>query len=49
MLGNSPVFHVPQYRLVSSAELIAYLLLGVIGGVVSLAFCKGLCARESSF
>lgn len=47
VLGNSPVFHVPQYRLVSSAELIAYLLLGVVGGVVSLAFCKGLLrARE---
>ena len=47
VLGNSPVFHVPQYRLVSPAELIAYLLLGVVGGLVSLAFCKGLLrARE---
>ncbi|HTY84591.1 MAG TPA: chloride channel protein [Silvibacterium sp.] len=47
VLGNSPVFHVPQYRLVSPEELIAYLLLGVAGGVVSLAFCKGLLrARE---
>ena len=42
VLGNSPIFHVPQYRLVSPAELIAYLLLGVVGGLVSLAFCKGL-------
>ena len=47
VLGNSPIFHVPQYRLVSPAELIAYLLLGVVGGIVSLGFCKGLLrARE---
>ncbi len=47
VLGNSPIFHVPQYRLMSAAELIAYMLLGVVGGVVSLAFCKGLLrARE---
>jgi len=49
VLGNSPIFHVPQYKLVSSAELIAYLLLGVIGGVVSLAFCKGLLRARTLF
>lgn len=49
VLGNEPVFHVPQYRLVSPEELIAYLLLGVIGGVVSLAFCKGLLHARSLF
>ncbi len=49
VLGNSPVFHVPQYKLVSPAELIAYLLLGVIGGVVSLAFCKGLLRARKLF
>jgi len=42
ILGNSPIFHVPQYKLVSPAELIAYVLLGVVGGGVSLAFSKGL-------
>jgi CIC family chloride channel protein len=42
ILGNNPIFHVPQYHLVHPAELIAYVVLGVIGGVVSLAFCKGL-------
>jgi CIC family chloride channel protein len=49
VLGNSPVFHVPQYKLVNPAELIAYLLLGVIGGVVSLAFCKGLLRARKLF
>ena len=49
VLGNSPVFHVPQYKLVSPAELIAYLLLGVIGGIVSLAFCKGLLRMRTFF
>ena len=42
ILGNSPIFHVPQYHLVHPAELIAYVVLGVIGGGVSLAFCQGL-------
>jgi len=42
ILGNSPVFHVPQYHLVHPAELIAYVVLGVVGGVVSLGFSKGL-------
>ena len=42
ILGNSPIFHVPQYHLVNPAELIAYVVLGIVGGVVSLAFCKGM-------
>jgi CIC family chloride channel protein len=42
ILGNNPIFHVPQYQLVHPAELIAYLALGVVGGILSLAFCKGL-------
>jgi chloride channel protein, CIC family len=42
ILGNSPIFQVPQYHLVSPAELIAYAVLGVIGGGVSLVFSKGL-------
>ncbi len=42
ILGNSPIFQVPQYHLVSPAELIAYAALGVIGGIVSLVFSKGL-------
>jgi CIC family chloride channel protein len=42
ILGNNPIFHVPQYQLVHPAELIAYLVLGVVGGILSLAFCKAL-------
>lgn len=49
ILGNSPIFHVPEYRLANPAELIAYVALGVIGGVVSLAFCKGLLRTRELF
>jgi chloride channel protein, CIC family len=42
ILGNNPIFHVPAYHLVNPAELIGYLILGIAGGIVSLAFCKGL-------
>jgi CIC family chloride channel protein len=42
ILGNNPIFHVPAYHLVNPAELIGYLALGIVGGIVSLAFCKGL-------
>ena len=44
ILGNEPLFHVPPYRLVHPAELVAYAVLGVFGGVVSVVFCKGLLA-----
>jgi CIC family chloride channel protein len=49
ILGNEPLFHVPTYQLVHPAELIAYAVLGVAGGIVSLAFCKGLLALRSAF
>jgi CIC family chloride channel protein len=49
ILGNSPIFHVPEYHLVSPAELSAYVLLGVVGGLVSLAFCKGLLHARKAF
>jgi CIC family chloride channel protein len=49
ILGNEPLFHVPTYRLVHPAELIAYALLGIAGGVVSLLFCKGLLAARVAF
>jgi CIC family chloride channel protein len=47
ILGNEPLFHVPTYRLVQPAELIAYAALGVLGGVLSLLFCKGLLALRA--
>ena len=40
LLGNEPLFQVPQYQLVTSWELIAYGLLGLAGGVVSAAFTQ---------
>jgi CIC family chloride channel protein len=49
ILGNDPLFHVPPYHLVHPAELIAYAALGVLGGVVSLLFCKGLLALRRLF
>jgi CIC family chloride channel protein len=42
ILGNEPLFHVPTYRLVHPLELLAYAGLGIIGGALSLVFCKGL-------
>jgi CIC family chloride channel protein len=49
ILGNEPLFHVPTYRLVHPAELAAYAALGVVGGCVSLLFCKGLLELRSVF
>ena len=42
ILGNEPLFHVPAYRLAHPAELLAYAVLGVFGGLVSVVFCKAL-------
>jgi chloride channel protein, CIC family len=39
-LGDEPLFRVPQYRLTHAGELVAYALLGVVGGVASLVFVK---------
>jgi len=42
ILGNEPLFHVPPYHLAHPAELLGYTILGVIGGVLSVVFCKSL-------
>lgn len=39
-LGGEPMFRVPPYTLAHPAELIAYAMLGVVSGVLSLAFTK---------
>ncbi len=49
ILGNEPLFHVPAYHLVHPAELIAYATLGILGGLVSLLFCKGLLGLRRLF
>jgi CIC family chloride channel protein len=49
ILGNEPLFHVPTYHLVHPAELLAYAVLGVIGGGISLVFSKGLLGLRRLF
>jgi CIC family chloride channel protein len=40
VLGDDPLFHVPGYRLVHPAEFGVYAVLGVVGGLGSVAFVK---------
>ena len=40
LLGNDPLFQVPQYQLVNPWELVLYGILGVAGGIVSAAFTQ---------
>lgn len=40
LLGNHPLFHVPQYELAHPLEFGIYAVLGVAGGLVSVAFTK---------
>src|SRR5215468_209970 len=40
LLGNDPVFKVPEYQLSHPVELLAYAVLGVAGGLVSAAFSR---------
>src|ERR1700720_401574 len=49
LLGNEPLFQTPQYQLVSSWELIAYGILGIAGGVVSVAFTQLLLLMRGRF
>jgi CIC family chloride channel protein len=49
LLGNNPLFQVPQYQLVNPLELGIYALLGVAGGFVSVAFTKLLLWMRARF
>src|SRR5271155_1428520 len=40
LLGNDPLFKVPQYQLVHPGEFAIYAVLGVAGGFVSVAFTR---------
>jgi CIC family chloride channel protein len=40
LLGNDPLFQVPQYQLLHPGELGLYAVLGVLGGLVSAAFTR---------
>jgi chloride channel protein, CIC family len=49
LLGNSPLFKVPQYQLVHPVEFAVYAVLGVAGGLVSVAFTKLLLGMRERF
>ena len=49
LLGNNPLFHVPQYQLVNPAEFGIYAVLGVFGGLLSVAFTKLLLGMRARF
>src|SRR6202165_2852363 len=49
LLGNSPLFKVPQYQLVHPLELVIYAVLGVAGGLVSAVFTKLLLGMRARF
>jgi len=49
LLGNNPLFKVPQYQLVHPAEFAVYGVLGVVGGIVSVLFTKLLLGLRERF
>jgi CIC family chloride channel protein len=49
LLGNDPLFHVPQYQVVHPVEFLLYLALGVAGGLVSAAFTQMLLRMRARF
>jgi CIC family chloride channel protein len=48
-LGNHPAFEVPDYELVAPVELVAYVGVGLVAGLVGLAFMKTLYFSEDTF
>ena len=49
LLGNHPLFNVPQYQLIHPAELAIYAVLGIAGGIVSAAFTRLLLGIRQRF
>jgi chloride channel protein, CIC family len=49
LLGDEPLFHIPEYQLVSPTEFAVYALLGLIGGAVSVCFVKLLLWMRKQF
>ena len=49
ILGNEPLFHVPPYNLEHPAELLAYALLGIAGGIIAVVFCKSVLSLRAGF
>ncbi len=48
-LGDEPLFHVPEYQLVHPVEFVFYALLGLLGGLLSVAFVKVLLRTRQWF
>ena len=49
LLGNDPLFKVPQYQLVNPVDFGVYAILGVLGGLISVAFTKLLLTLRERF
>jgi CIC family chloride channel protein len=49
LLGNNPLFHVPQYELIHPLEFGIYAVLGVAGGFLSVAFTRLLLEMRKRF
>jgi len=49
LLGDEPLFHVPAYQLIHGVEFAVYAVLGVFGGLVSVAFVKLLLGLRAWF
>jgi CIC family chloride channel protein len=49
LLGNNPLFKVPQYQLIHPLEFAIYAVLGVTGGLVSVIFTKLLVGLRERF
>src|ERR1700751_2308107 len=49
LLGNDPLFKVPQHQLVSPVEFLVYASLGLLGGLLSVAFTKSLLKLRERF
>ena len=49
LLGNDPLFHVPQYQVVHPVEFLLYLALGIAGGLMSAAFTQLLLRMRARF
>jgi CIC family chloride channel protein len=49
ILGNEPLFHVPGYELIHPGEIAAYVGLGLVGGLVSVVFCRTLLRMRAAW
>jgi len=48
-LGNLPTFNIPQYEMMSYWEILLYLILGILAGIISIVFIKLISGIENTF